>query len=395
MIRRMSWVLGASLVVLFSRSLWAATPTFIEADGKRLLHFFPELSGDLELTSDVTNKTALWIGKNEILNGADRKTVLVVDDADVRHTSNGLVLASFDANEEMVHGRRGKTIIYYHHPDICPKFGGKTMYIVNGPQLSKTQLVAVLYSLKPELFTLTDEEKAAQQKEIAANAAEADRLAKLDPIPRKWQVLNGHGPVEHTGAGDITFAPRKGDAYPVTYDYSADGGPKWAGVAVVKMINNDPVVFAAYGTPKTVGLCVYEIKGGTLSGKWYPWYIDGDAKNVGTEELKGPESLDGEFAIVSAKAPSTGAAYTGTVTIKPQEIVGAGDKEQPYLVTWTFGTTKVEGFGIRTGDFLFVSSGAGPDVNIAKYKLENGGATFHGDWFKLGSKEMGGTAAMN
>jgi hypothetical protein len=321
--------------------------------------------------------------------------LLVVDDSDVRHTSNGLVLATFGTNEEMVHGRRGKVIVYYHHPDICPKFGANAIYRVNGKPLTKTQLVAVLHQLKPDLFVLTDEEKAAQRKEIAENTAEADRRSKLDPIPRKWQVLNGHGPVENIGSGDITFAPKKGDAYPATFDYTANGGPNWTGVAVVRSINNDPILFAAYGTPKTIGLCIYEINGGALSGKWYPWYIDGDAKNTGTEELKGPESLDGEFSIVSAKAPATGAAYTGTVTIKPQEIVGAGAGEQPYLLTWTFGATKIQGFGIRTGKYLVVSSGAGPDVNIAKFKLENGGATFHGSWFKLGSKEMGGTAAMN
>jgi len=165
-------------------------------------------------------------------------------------------------------------------------------------------------------------------------------------------------------------------------------------VAVFKSLpGGDNVVFAAYGTPKTVGLCLYEIKEGSLSGTWYPWYIDGNPKNLGTEELKGPATLDGEFTIVASKAPSTGAAYAGTVTIKPEQIVGAGDQEKPYLVTWNFGATKVQGFGIRTGNYLIVSSGAGPDVNLAKFKLHNG--TFAGDWFKLGSKEMGGTAAMN
>ena len=67
----------------------------------------------------------------------------------------------------------------------------------------------------------------------------------------------------------------------------------------------------------------------------------------------------------------------------------------PELAAGIARVKSVKSVGIRTGNFLYVSSGAGPDVNIATYKLENGGGTFQGSWFKLGSKEMGQTAAMN
>ena len=50
-------------------------------------------------------------------------------------------------------------------------------------------------------------------------------------------------------------------------------------------------IWAAYGTPKTVAMCVYDIKGGSLTGTWYPWYADGDPKNTGSETLTGPETL--------------------------------------------------------------------------------------------------------
>ena len=81
------------------------------------------------------------------------------------------------------------------------------------------------------------------------------------------------------------------------------------------------------------------------------------------------------------------------MTIKPEEIVGAGDWAKPYSITWTLGTLQIHGIGIRTGNFLFVSAGAGADVNVARFKIGNGSMT--SDWFKLGSKEMGGSAAMN
>jgi hypothetical protein len=396
MIRGLKFAFALPAVLIFCSHLHAGNITLIDSEpaGKRTLELDPDQGKSYqELVVTATRKTAIFIHAEELL-GPDMKTLLVVDDSDIRHSGKGLVLATFDG-ENVVHGRNGKVIMNYHHPDLCPTSSANRVYTVTGPPLTKQQLIAVLYTLKPEAFKLTDEEVAAQKAEIAKNMAETDRLAKLDPIVKKWEVLNGHGPVEKVNSGLITFSPRKGDAYPVTFDHTKDGGPTWTGVAALKNINNDPVVFVAYGTPKTVGLCVYEINGGKLSGKWYPWYIDGDVKNTGTEELDGPESLDGEFKITSAKAPATGAAYSGTVTIKPEEIEGAGDSEKPYLLTWTFGTTKVQGIGIRTGQYLFVSSGAGADVHIAKFKLENGGGTFQGDWFKLGSKEMGGTAAMN
>lgn len=380
-------------VVLLGTSAPAKTLTIVESEpgGKRVLFVDPDQDLSYQEVQNSSNgKTLFYIDKENILT-PKKESALVVDDKDIRRTPTGVVIATFDG-EDIVHGRHGKVIMNYHHPDICPKSQANRIYTVTGPQLSKQQLVAVLYALKPELFTLTAEEEAAQKKEMSANAAEADRLATLDQLAGKWDILNGHGAVENISKGSITFTPTKNGAYPVTFDHKADGGPEWTGVAVYKDANGDKLVWVAYGTPKSIGLCVYEIDGGKLTGKWFPWYINGEAKNTGTEHLTGPQTLDGDFKIDSATAPSTGAAYTGTVTIKPIEIVGAGDDEKPYSLTWTMGSTKVEGIGIRTGKFLYVASGTGADVNIAKFKIQNG--SFSGDWFKLGSNEMGGTAAM-
>ena len=59
----------------------------------------------------------------------------------------------------------------------------------------------------------------------------------------------------------------------------------------------------------------------------------------------------------------------------------------PYSITWTIGGAKINGIGIRSGKFLYVSSGAGPDVMIAKYTLQNGSMT--SDWFKLETNRNG------
>lgn len=369
----------------------SAAGSFIcqEPGGKRLI----QIDGDN--VSKPGGKTLIFIHGNDLLVGdVHAPATLVVDDDDVRPAVAGVIIANFDGGD-IRHGASssGKVLINYRHPDLCPTAHDNRIYSIEGDSLTKQQLVAGLYLLKPEMFKLTAQETADQQKAMKEAGAEADRLAAMDKVVGEWTVLNGYGPVEHIGSGSITFAAKKGDAYPVTIDHTKAGGPTWTGVAFSKELFGDKLCWIAYGTPKTIGLCVYEIKDDVLEGKWYPWYIDGNAKNVGTEKLKGPKSLDGEFTITSAVAPYSGAPYSGTVVIKPLEIVGASDSSKPYSVSWTMGTTKVNGIGIRTGNFLVVASGSGADVNIARYQIQNG--TMNASWFKLGSTEMGGAAAMS
>jgi hypothetical protein len=382
-------ILGATAI-----PLRAATDTFIEsADGKRLVRLeSPELDKPYKAVSiEASGKTVVYVHDNEILVDIHAPALFVVD-GDVRHTSAGVKIATFDG-QDIRHGAGGKVVMNYHHPDLSPDSHANRLYRVNGPELTQAQLVAVLYALQPDLFKLTDAEVAEQKKAMDQAAADDAAKAAADQIAGTWTMLNSNGPVEKTGKGTITVAAKKGGAYPVTFDLSKGGGPSWTGVGVYKQLFGDKLFWVAYGTPKTVGLCVYEIDGGKLKGTWYPWYINGDAKNTGTEDLKGPENLDGEYTIESAKAPYTGAAYTGTVSIKPAKIVGADDHQAPYLVTWTIGGKQISGIGIRHRKFLFVASGTGADVNIAAYQLGNGSMTC--DWYKAGSTEKGSAAAMS
>jgi hypothetical protein len=385
----------SACIFLINGVVRAATPVFLEdTDGKSLVQMDDPALGNAYQEVSVGGKTVLYVHEGQILTDIHAAPILVVDDHSVRPTPAGVIIATFD-NGNIRHGDTsdGKVLIYYHHPDLSPDFHADRIYRVNGPELNNTQLVAALYAIRPELFKLSDDEIASQKKAMAEAGAEADRLAAQDQIAKKWMVLNGHGPLEHIDAGAITFAAKQNSAYPTSFDYSKDGGPTFTGASAGVQISGDWTIFAAYGTPKTIGLCDYKIDGGKLSGTWHPWYDDGDAKNVGTEELTGPDTLDGDYQITSAKAPTTGAAYSGTVTIKPLIIVGADDEEKPYSITWTIGTVKIQGIGIRTKDHLYVSSGSGPDVMIGKFKIDNG--SFNGDFFKLGSTDMGGLAATN
>jgi hypothetical protein len=388
--RSMRFFLASILVFGFGVSIASATPTFLcqEPGGKRLV----SINGD-DVQRVDSDKIELYIRGNDILTNIHDPAILVVDENDVRHSATGVKLAVFDG-EDIRHGTGGKVLIHYHHPELDPSFGADRIYSIEGDAISKQQLVAALYLLKPEMFQLTEEETAAQQKAMQEANAEAEKAAAADQVAGTWRVLNGNGPVDHIGAGSIVVAPKKGDAYPVSLDYSKGGGPLFGGVGFYSDKGGDKQFWVAYGTPKTIGLCVYDIKGDTLEGKWYPWYIDGDAKNVGTETIKGADDkLDGDYTIVSAKSPTTGAAYAGTVSIHPTTIVGSDDNTKPYLVTWTMGTIKINGMGIRTKNRLFVASGGGADVLIAKYIIDNG--SMNCDFYKLGSGDKGGGAATN
>ena len=360
-----------------------------EPGGKRLVHI---LGNEI---SNMDGKTLITIDSSGFLNDPDGKRVFIVDDHDVRPGAypGGVKIATLDG-DDIRHADGGDVLIHYKHPSLSPTFRDDRTMSIEGPALSKRQLVAALYILKPDMFKLSEAESAAQLKAMAEANAEEERKAAADQSAGKWTILNSSGIVEKLGKGDITIAAKKGGAYPVTFDTSSGGGPLWSGVGWYKEISGDKTFWAAYGTAKTIGMCVYEIKdGGVLEGIWYPWYIDGDAKNTGTESLKGPANLDGEFAITAAKAPTTGAAYTGTVTIKPANIVGSNTEAMPYTVTWTLGTVKINGVGIRTSKYLFVATSSGADACIAKFIIHNG--TMTGDWFKLGSTEKGSNAAMN
>ena len=394
--RRRVWTgLAAMAMALAGASAArAATPVQVEnADGKTVLEMDDPVLGNAYQEVDVGGKKVLYVEGQNIL-GPDKTPVLVVDGDDVRPAGvTDVILARFDGSD-LRHGKAAdaKVLMNYSHPDLCPTAAANRVYRVNGPALNHAQLIAALYALQPDLFKLTDAETAAQKAAYAAAGAESDKAAAADHVAGKWMVLNGHGPVAKINQGLVTFAAKKGGAYVAAMDYTKDGGPTFGGVAVAgPAVSDEQPLWVAFGTPKTVGLCVYTIAGGKLTGQWHSAYDDGDPAKLGTEELKGGDTLGGDYQIVSATAPMTGVAYTGTVTIKPLDVTGAGDDEKPFAVTWTIGTAKVQGIGIRTGDKLYVASGTGADVAVAKLTLHNG--SMNGDFVKLGSADLGGMAA--
>lgn len=374
MFGRASLMVGLSLAAVVASNAWAQQDIRPQPGGKRLLF----VDGDT-IRPEPGGKRLLFIDGNDIRPEPGGKRLLFVDGDDVRPEPGGIRLAFIDG-DDIRRAPGGKILMNYHHPDICPTFKENRIFFVDGAQLTKPQLVAVLYQLKPELFKVSAEEQDAQAKAMKeAGEAEDKRLA-ADRPPGKWDVLSAGGTDDVKRDGKVLVSKKKGDTYLVKFEPTSGTAAAGEGVGVQQVYSADHHFWVAWGPPKTVGLCVYQIKGGTLEGKWYPWYSDGDAKNVGSENLKGPESLDGDFTITSAKSPATGAEYTGKVTIKPVEIVGSADSMKPYNVTWTIGDKTFKGVGFRAKDWLVVSCGSGDSFYIGDFIMGTNGDMI-GDWY--------------
>ncbi|TWT40415.1 hypothetical protein RAS1_41240 [Phycisphaerae bacterium RAS1] len=302
--------------------------------------------------------------------------ILFFDGDSVRENPNGPRIAFLD--ERSV--RRTPTspvLMDYKHPDICPTANDKREFFVDGPDLTKHQLVGVLYLLKPKLFELSKEETDRLKKEMDTNAkAEEARLA-ADRAVGKFDILTADG--APASSGTVVVAPKKGESYQVKFSHK--GGPEWTGVGVqFVQKDQDRYFWVAFGTPQTVGLGVFDIKGGVLEGKWYNGWSNEDPKNTGMENLKGPESLDGEFTITAAKTPHDGIDYTGTCVIKPFDLSFDNDYK-PYTLTWTIGGKPYTGIGLRTRENkLYVAMGSGEALNLGSFKLGTNGEMI-GDFF--------------
>src|SRR3954468_3175367 len=151
-----------ALTFLTATSSLMASGSFIckEPGGKRLIQI------DDKEVSKPGGKMLIYIDGNDLLLGdIHAAPFLVVDDDDVRPAVAGVIIAHFDG-EDIRHGPHsdGKVLINYSHPNLAPSSSENRIYSIEGEQLTKQQLVAGLYLLKPEMFKLSDEEISAQKK---------------------------------------------------------------------------------------------------------------------------------------------------------------------------------------------------------------------------------------
>lgn len=167
-------------------------------------------------------------------------------------------------------------------------------------------------------------------------------------------------------AGEVAIS-RNGDVHRLSW--TIPGSPAQSGLALIE----GDVLATGYGTGRAYGVAVYRISsGGAMAGRW----ADASAgAQPGTEDLAGPDGLNGRYESVGRRPDGT--SYTGTVEIEPTG--------KTYAISRSLPDGRYSGVGIRTGDLLVVGWGEAPGA--VAYKVD--GPTLRGLWAILGDTAVG------
>lgn len=335
-------------------------------------------------------KPVLVIDGPNILTEKGGKRVFFID-GDILHTEpEGPVCAYID-------GRHIKTkpggaeLFYINAKEIKTDHDGKILFYVDGDDMNRQQLMAALYTLRPDLIRRPADAGPGKPVAPAAPMAPTAPTAPAAPAAPAASTTTG-APKGFTGGtysiylhrssdskkqqGKFVFT-KQGGIYVIDLKFT-DGEP-WQGVAV----EQNGELWAAIGPVNTVGLAVYRNRGGgVLDGAWLN--ITGDPGKYGSEKLSGAPTIGGTYNITAAKAPFTGAPYSGTVDIEGLPLrVGAG--EQPFVhLAWTLGAYKAQGVGCKSQNSLFAASSSGDDCAVVRFKIDPKTANLMGDYYSVG-----------
>lgn len=141
-------------------------------------------------------------------------------------------------------------------------------------------------------------------------------------------------------------------------------------------IEQDGILGVGWGTGDDYGVVVYEVSGGTLTGRWAS---SKTGSKLGTETLKGPAGLDGTYT-VTGTSPESGGAYQGTVTITKQGST--------YAVKWKLASGEgYSGVGMLRNDNFVVGWGMGGNSGAVVYRV--GTSELSGSWAIPSSSQLG------
>lgn len=353
------WLCG--LYPILIAPLSAQTDIRPTPGGKRILF----VDGD-DIRPAPGGKRLLFIDQEkELRPEPGGKVLLYIDGTDIRDRFGGIRIAFWDG-WTLRRSPGGPILLFVDGDDLRPTMGGPRLMFFDGPKLSRAQATAVLYVLKPELFTLSAESTAAKQKEMSDNGASPG--ATGDPWLGSHAILshNTSGGPKRAGAIIVT---KQADYYGITYK-TADN-PAWQGIAVNVALpgSRAPELWAAVGPAGASSLGIYEQSGNSLRGVWVPVNASQDRSLLGFENLNGPAELGGGYKITSGKLPNGGIAYSGDLNIDPLPAQ-LGGNAKCYRIRWTTGTTAV---GFQSQTKLAVAAGWGADCEMLRFRLENAG----------------------
>ncbi len=129
----------------------------------------------------------------------------------------------------------------------------------------------------------------------------------------------------------------------------------------------------AYSSNTGVGLVIYKIDGGKLSGKWFTTKTE---LEPGYENLQGPPGLNGTYQIVEAQADDMGDKYSGTLVITSNGEI--------YYLIWNLDDgSAYTGVGLLDGNYLVAAWG--PEAGIMSYDIK--GNELLGHWAGIGANK--------
>ncbi|MEP6672241.1 MAG: hypothetical protein ABJF10_23965 [Chthoniobacter sp.] len=375
------------LLLALGCCLWSAAPLRAQTDirssfnGKRILFVH-----DSDVRPDPNGKRVLFIDGDFLRPDPSGKRLLYVDqDGDIRPDLHGVRLACWDGTE-LRRTPGGLRLGLVDDKDFRPEPGFKTYFYMDGPPLTRMQLTAVLYLLKPEFFQISPEEKVAKEKEMAKNGAEEDARRGADQFPGEHPILahSSTAGARRTGSVQIT---KQGDFYALTL--KTGDNPAWQGIGVkVTTAGGDQELWAGIAPAGAVSFGVYGIKGGALSGTWIPVNAAADKSVLGYEVLTGAAQIGGVYKITAGKLPNGGVAYTGAMSIDPLSESLIADAPC-YRFRWATGTTAL---AFRVGDRMAVAAGWGADYEVLRLRLDHAdglGGDFLGKTGAKGSYNLG------
>lgn len=352
---RFSAWLGILLFASLLASAIAQTDIRPAPGGKRLLF----VDGD-DIRPAPGGKRLLFIDQGkELRPEPGGKVLLAIDGDDIRDKFGGTRIAVWE-NWSLRRSPRGPELLFVDGDDLRPTMGGPRTLFFDGPKLSKAQVTAVLYLLRPELFS-----NATPARDTPDTTASGG--ANGDPWIGSHNIL-AHQTSGAKRAGAIVVA-KQADYYGITYKTGET--PAWQGIAINVTLpgSRGPELWAAVAPGGAASLGIYEVNGNSLRGVWVPVNASADRSLLGYENLNGPAELGGGYKVLNGKLPGGGATYTGELNIDPLPNKLSGNAKC-YRIRWTTGTTAL---GFQTQTKLAVAAGWGADYETLRFKIENSG----------------------
>lgn len=335
-------------------ALAAGTDIRPEPGGKRLLFV-----DNQDIRKEPGGKRLLFVDGDSLRAEPGGPRLLYFDGSDVRPEPGGIRIAAWDG-PTLRRWPGGKILLVVDGRDIRPEAGGKRLLFIDGAELTREQVSAVLYQLKPEVFKLSAEEK--KFAEDAIKEGQAYDAAQIAPERENgdYSPINGTGPWgEKAGGVSLKWT---GNHYAMKFQKQGLVG------AGLKVEDSGYKVIGGVGKGKfTTG--IFRFKNDAWTGSWIA-APGTDPKSQQPDTWKTGEEADGDFA-----------SKVGKLTFKATEEKLDGEGEIREVTSDKGAKGYAFRFGNKAVGFTLIFA-LGPEAGVFHFKSDGGGMV--GDYYAGG-----------